>query len=55
MSPAAIKARGEREALLHSTAEQIRTLRDGVREKFPGEEDEAEERVLELVTGDDES
>lgn len=55
MSPATIKARGERETLLHTTAEQIRTLLDGVREKFPGDEDEAEERVLELVTGDDES
>lgn len=55
MSPTTIKARGEREALLHSTAEQIRTLLDTVRDKYPGEEDEAEERVLELVTGEDES
>lgn len=55
MSPAAIKARGERESLLHYTAEQIRVLLDAVREKFPGEEEETEERVLELVTGEEES
>ena len=54
MSPTAIKARAEREALLHATAEQIRALLDRVRDQFPDDEDGAEERVIELVTGDDE-
>lgn len=55
MSPAAIKTKGEREALVYDTARQIRELLDTARDKYPeDEQDETEERILELVTGDDE-
>jgi hypothetical protein len=55
MSPASIKARGDREALVHDTARQVRELIDGARKQWPDDEqDEAEERIIELVTGDDE-
>lgn len=55
MSPAAIKTKAEREALVYDTARQIRELLDSARGQYPDDEQaETEERILELVTGDDE-
>ncbi|HKY37202.1 MAG TPA: hypothetical protein VJN18_14765 [Polyangiaceae bacterium] len=55
MSPTTIKAKGEREALVYDTASQIRELLDNARKQYPEDDQvEVEERILELVTGEDE-
>jgi hypothetical protein len=57
MSPAAIKARGDREALVYDTARQIREFIDGARDKYGADDwdgDDLESKVIELVTEDDE-
>ena len=57
MSPAAIKARGDREALVYDTARQVRELIDGARDKYGADDwdvDDLETKVLELVTEEDE-
>ena len=55
MSPTAIKAKADRESMLFDTASRIRNLLDAARDKYPDDEqDDVEERILELVTGDDE-
>jgi hypothetical protein len=53
--PATIRARADREAALHTTALKIREALDQLREHWGDEADEAEERCLELVTGEDDS
>jgi hypothetical protein len=56
MSPAAIKAKGDREALVYDTARQIRELLDGAREQYGAEawaENDVESTVLELVSEED--
>jgi hypothetical protein len=58
VSPGAIRARGEREALVYSTATQIRELLDRARETYGAEAwdaDDLEATVLDLVTAEDES
>lgn len=54
MTPSAIKAKGEREALVYETARQIRELLDAARDKHPeDEQDDVESRILELVNEED--
>ena len=56
MSPAAIKAKGDREALVYDTARQIRELLDGARDKYGADdwaENDVESTVLELVSEED--
>lgn len=56
MSPAAIKAKGDREALVFDTARQIRELLDSARDKYGAEawnENDVESTVLELVSEED--
>lgn len=56
MTPAAIKAKGEREALVYETARQIRELLDAARDKYGAgdwNDNDLENTVLELVTEDD--
>jgi hypothetical protein len=50
-----IQRLGQREAALYETARQIREMLDRVRDQWPGDEDVAEERVLELVTEEDDA
>lgn len=56
MSPTAIKAKGDREAIVYDTARQIRELLDGARDKYGAAEwteNDVESTVLDLVTEDD--
>lgn len=58
MSPAAIQVKGAREALVFTTAVQIRELLDKARDSYGAEafdENDVESTILELVTGEDES
>jgi hypothetical protein len=54
VSPAAIKARGEREGMLFDTAARIRNLLDAARDRYPEDErEDVESRILELVSEED--
>jgi hypothetical protein len=56
MSPAQIKAKGDREALVYDTARSIRELLDSAAEKYCADwsDNDVESTILDLVTGDDE-